>query len=131
MNRNSTTASNFALTIKYIHPGKYRDALEDAISLNKDNPVALYELGKLLEKENNPKGKEMVERSFVLLKEKFERNCLSDADYSWLSSIASYLGHHDFANEVRNSKPDETLEERLYNKNNLASSKFSSDITTL
>lgn len=131
MNRNSTTASNFALTIKYIHPGKYRDALEDAISLNKDNPVALYELGKLLEKENNQKGKEMVERSFVLLKEKFERNCLSDADYSWLSSIASYLGHHDFANEVRNSEPDETLEDRLYNKNNLVSSKLSSDITTL
>lgn len=124
MNRNSITASNFALTIKYINPQKYKEALEDAISLNENNAIALYELGKLLEKENNPMGKEMIKKAFQILKDKFDRNNLSDTDYSWLASIARHLNHHNFADEVINSKPEITLEEQLYNKNNLASSKF-------
>lgn len=129
MNRNSITASNFALTIKHLHPQKYRDALEDAISLNKDNTTALYELGKLLENEGNPQGKEMINRSFQLLKEKFETNSLSECNYGWLASIAKYLGNYDFANEVINTKPDNTLEDRLYDKNNLASSKMNFNLT--
>ena len=131
MNRNSITASNFALTIKYIHPGKYREALEDAISLDENNTVALYELGKLLEKENNPKGKEMIKKAFDLLKERFETNRLSDCHYSWLSSISDYLGHYEFANEVRISRPDRTLEDNLYNRNNLISSKLNLDLIPL
>lgn len=73
----------------------------------------------------------MIKKAFDLLKERFETNRLSDCHYSWLSSISDYLGHYEFANEVRISRPDRTLEDNLYNRNNLISSKLNLDLIPL
>jgi molecular chaperone DnaK len=43
---------------------------------------------------------------------------MSESDYSWLSSAADELGMRDFAQQVRESKP-QFNGEKLYNSENL------------
>ena len=43
---------------------------------------------------------------------------MSESDYSWLSSAADELGMRDFAQQVRESKP-QFSGEKLYNSENL------------
>jgi hypothetical protein len=39
---------------------------------------------------------------------KFDSNQMSESDYSWLASAADELGMRDFAQQVRESKPNLT-----------------------
>ncbi|MGL5981357.1 MAG: Hsp70 family protein [Phocaeicola sp.] len=117
-NKNSTTAFNYAYKLKYKDKTKFKEILEESLRLDPDKPHSLFELGRLLKKENNPEGLIMIERAFEIWKKRFENNQMSDSDYSWLSSAAEELNMNDFARLVRNSKPELKVE-KLYNLDNL------------
>ena len=117
-NKNATTAFNYAYKLKDKDKAKFKEILEESLRLDPDKPHSLFELGRLLKKEKDPKGKEKIEKAFEIWKRKFDSNRMSESDYSWLSSAADELGMRDFAEQVRNSKPRFTGE-KLYNDANL------------
>lgn len=117
-NKNATTAFNYAHDLKHKDKAKFKEILEESLRLDPNKPHSLYELGKLLKKENNSEGQKMIEKAFETWKQKFETNTMSESDYSWLSSSADELGMRDFAQQVRESKPQFTGE-KLYNIENL------------
>jgi molecular chaperone DnaK len=118
LNKNATTAFNYAYKLKDKDRAKFKEILEESLRLDPDKPHSLYELGKLLKKENNPEGKKMIEKAFETWKRKFDTSQMSESDYSWLSSAADDLGMRDFARQVRDSKP-QFSGEKLYNSENL------------
>ena len=117
-NKNSTTAFNFAHSLKSKNKEKFKEILEESLQLEPNKPHSLYELGKLLKKEKDEKGNEMIKKAFDTWKKKYDTNSMSESDYSWLSSAADELGMKDFAQQVRQSKPTFKGEE-LYNSDNL------------
>lgn len=117
-NKNATTAFNYAYKLKDKDKAKFKEILEESLKLEPDKPHSLYELGRLLKRENNPEGKKMIEKAFERWKRKFETNQMSESDYSWLSSAADDLGMREFAQQVRDSKP-QFSGEKLYNSENL------------
>lgn len=117
-NKNATTAFNYAYKLKDKDKEKFKEILEESLRLDPDKPHSLYELGRLLKKEKNPEGKKMIEKAFENWKRKFDTNQMNESDYSWLSSAADELGMKDFAQQVRESKP-QFSGEKLYNSENL------------
>ena len=117
-NKNATTAFNYAYKLKDKDKEKFKEILEESLRLDPDEPHSLYELGRLLKKEKNPEGKKMIEKAFENWKRKFDTNQMNESDYSWLSSAADELGMRDFAQQVRESKP-QFSGEKLYNSENL------------
>ncbi len=117
-NKNATTAFNFAHSLKSKNKEKFKEILEESLQLEPNKPHSLYELGKLLKKENDEKGNEMIKQAFDTWKKKYDTNSMSESDYGWLSSAADELGMKDFAQQVRQSKPTFKGEE-LYNIDNL------------
>lgn len=117
-NKNATTAFNYAFKLKNKDRIKFIEILEESLRLDPDKPHSLYELGRLLKKENNPEGKKKIQQAFDAWKGKFDTNQMSESDYSWLSSAADELGMRAFAQQVRESKP-QISREKLYNSENL------------
>lgn len=117
-NKNATTAFNYAHSLKNKDKAKFKEILEESLRFDPDKPHSLYELGRLLKKENNPEGKKKIQQAFDTWKKKFDTNQMSESDYSWLSSAADELGMRDFAQQVRESKP-QFKGEKLYNSENL------------
>lgn len=117
-NKNATTAFNYAYKLKDKDKEKFKEILKESLRLDPDKPHSLYELGRLLKKEKNPEGKKMIEKAFENWKRKFDTNQMNESDYSWLSSVADELGMRDFAQQVRESKP-QFSGEKLYNSENL------------
>ncbi len=117
-NKNATTAFNYAYKLKGKDKEKFKEILEESLRLEPEKPHSLYELGRLLKKEKNPEGKKMIEKAFENWKRKFDTNQMNESDYSWLSSAADELGMKDFAQQVRESKP-QFSGEKLYNSENL------------
>lgn len=117
-NKNATTAFNYAYDLRNKDKEKFKEILEEALRLDPNHSCATYELGRLLQKDNKPEGRKMIEKAFHKWKSKFEINKLSDWEYSWLSSAADELGMRDFAQQVRDSKP-KFNGDKLYNSENL------------
>jgi tetratricopeptide (TPR) repeat protein len=117
-NKNATTAFNYAYKLKGKDKEKFKEILEESLRLEPEKSHSLYELGRLLKKEKNPEGKKMIEKAFENWKRKFDTNQMNESDYSWLSSAADELGMKDFAQQVRESKP-QLSGEKLYNSENL------------
>lgn len=117
-NKNATTAFNYAYKLKDRDKNKFREILEESLRLQPDKPHCLYELGRLLKRESDPKGIKMIQQAFDTWKRKFDTNQMSESDYSWLSSAADELGMRDFAQQVRESRP-QFNGEKLYNSENL------------
>ncbi|HPO64666.1 MAG TPA: Hsp70 family protein [Bacteroidales bacterium] len=116
--KDATTAFNYAYKLKDRDKAKFKEILEESLRLDPDKPHSLYELGRLLKRENNPEGQKMIEKAFEIWKQKFETNQMSESDYSWLAAAADELGMKDFAQQVRDSEP-QFNDEKLYNSENL------------
>jgi molecular chaperone DnaK (HSP70) len=116
--KDATTAFNYAYKLKDKNKAKFKEILKESLQLDPDKPHSLFELGCLLIKENEPKGKEMIQKAFDTWKRKFETNQMNESDYSWLSLAADELGMRDFAQQVRDSKPRLT-DGKMYNTENL------------
>jgi len=117
-NKNATTAFNYAYKLKNKNTEKFKEILKESLRLDPDKPHSLYELGCLLKNENNPEGKEMIQKAFDIWKKKYDINQMNESDYSWLSSVADEMGMRDFAQQVRDSKPH-VNKDKLYNIENL------------
>ncbi|GIV29799.1 MAG: molecular chaperone DnaK [Bacteroidia bacterium] len=117
-NKNATTAFNYAYKLKDRDKVKFKEILEESLRLDPDKPHSLYELGRMLKRENNPEGQKMIEKAFEIWKQKFETNQMSESDYSWLAAAADELRMREFAQQVRDSKP-QFNNEKLYNPENL------------
>ena len=63
-NKNATTAFNYAHSLKNKDKAKFKEILEESLNLDPDKPHSLYELGRLLKKENNPDGKKKIQQAF-------------------------------------------------------------------
>lgn len=120
-NKNATTAFNYAHSLKSKDKQKFKEILAEALKLDPDKPHTIYEMGRLLKRENDPKGVEMIRKAFDKWKQKFDTNSMSESDYSWLSSAADELGLRDIAQQVRQSQP-KFQGEGLYNSDNLTKS---------
>jgi molecular chaperone DnaK (HSP70) len=120
-NKNATTAFNYAHSLKNKDKQKFKEILEESLRLDPEKPHTIYEMGRLLKRENDPKGAEMIRKAFDKWKHKFDTNTMSESDYSWLSSAADDLGLRDIAQQVRQSKP-KFEGEGLYNSENLTKS---------
>jgi len=116
--KNGSTAFNYAYKLKYKNRDKYKVILEEALSLEPDQPHSLYELGKIFKQEGKKDGNEMIEKAFDIWKNKFNNNTLHEYEYSWLSSAAEDLDMRDFAKQVSDSKPKKS-NEKLFNSDNL------------
>lgn len=117
-NKNFTIAFNLAYKLKNKDSNKFENLLKESLELEPNHPHSLYELGKFFKDRGNVNGEEMIKKAFDIWKTKYNSNNLSKNEYSWLSSIAYYLGMNDFANQVRNSIPNE-FNDQLYDANNL------------
>ena len=126
-NKNATTAFNYAHSLKNKDKQKFKEILEESLRLDPDKPHTIYEMGRLLKKENDPKGLDMIRKAFDKWKLKFDTNTMSESDYSWLSSAADDLGLRDIAQQVRQSKP-KFEGEGLYNSENLTKSSIEDGI---
>lgn len=126
-NKNATTAFNYAHSLKNKDKQKFKEILEESLRLDPDKPHTIYEMGRLLKKENDPKGLDMIRKAFDKWKHKFDTNTMSESDYSWLSSAADDLGLRDIAQQVRQSKP-KFEGEGLYNSENLTKSSIEEGI---
>lgn len=126
-NKNATTAFNYAHSLKNKDKQKFKEILEESLRLDPDKPHTIYEMGRLLKKENDPKGLDMIRKAFDKWKHKFDTNSMSESDYSWLSSAADDLGLRDIAQQVRQSKP-KFEGEGLYNSENLTKSSIEEGI---
>jgi molecular chaperone DnaK len=116
--KNATSAFNYAYKLKDKDKEKYKEILTESFNLDPEHPHSMYELGKILQRENNPKGETMIQNAFNIWKVKFEINQISESEYSWLSSAAERLGMKDYAKHVRESKP-KTKSEHLFEFDNL------------
>ncbi|MBP6234879.1 MAG: Hsp70 family protein [Saprospiraceae bacterium] len=116
--KNSTTAFNFAHSLKSKNKEKFKEILEESLHLEPNMPHSLFELGRLLKREKDEKGNEMIKQAFDIWKKNYDTNSMSESDYSWLSSAADELGMKDFAQQVRQSTPTFKVTE-LYNSDNL------------
>jgi molecular chaperone DnaK len=56
-NKNATTAFNYAYKLKHKDKAKFKEILEESLRLDPNKPHSLFELGRLLKKEKDPKGK--------------------------------------------------------------------------
>jgi len=118
LNKNSTAAFNYAYKLKHKNKEKFKEILEEALQLDPEKPHCLLEYGRLLKKTNDSKWKEHIEKAFSIWKKKFDANNMSESDYSWLAGAAEELNMRDFAQQVRDSKPQASID-RLYNDENL------------
>jgi molecular chaperone DnaK len=126
--KDATSAFNYAYKLKHKNQQKFKEILEESLRLDPDKPHTLYELGKLIKRENNSKGDEMIRKAYDKWKMKFDTNRMSGSDYGWLSSAAEELGMYDFAQQVRQSKP--TFQgDALYNSENLTKTHIEEGIT--
>jgi molecular chaperone DnaK (HSP70) len=116
--KNAATAFNYAYDLKYINKQKFKEILQESLRFNPEYACSLFELGRLLKQEQNSKGEEMIQKAFKIWKVKYDTNRMSESDYSWLSSAADELGMQDFAQQVRDSKP-QFKGNALYDNKNL------------
>ena len=100
---------------------KFKEILEESLRLDPDMPHTQFELGRLLKASGDPKGIELIKKAFDKWKDRFDKNKMTESDYSWLPSAADELGMHDFAHQVRQSKP-QFKGEGMYNPDNLTKS---------
>lgn len=119
---NSTVAFNLALQYKITDPNKFVDMLETVLELEPNDPEALFEKGKLLNKKSKGDGIGLIENAFNTYKEKFDNNHLKDWEFSWFASCADELGKTDLAQLIRESKPRNKVV-GLWNEGNLTQSK--------
>lgn len=118
LNKNATIAFNLGMQYQYIDSEKYKKYIKEAHALDPNQTSALIELSEILADESPEKSLELLEKAYKLLKKRFDENKMRPWDYSWLITCARVLGHHDFAELVKEAQPLKK-HEGLFNEENL------------
>jgi molecular chaperone DnaK len=117
---NSTIAFNLALQYKHEDNEKFENMVEKVLEMEPDDPEALLEKGRILNKKAKNSGNELIEKAFNKYKVKFDSNRLQEWEYSWFASTADELGKFDMAMLIRESQPKQKTN-GLWNDKNLTS----------
>ena len=97
--------------------------IKKAYELNPDYYPAIVEMARIEEEMGKKQdAHEKYLRAYDLLMKKWRTGTLDNAGYSWLSSVATTLGHYDIAREVKRSMP-KLESEKYYNEENLTRTK--------
>jgi molecular chaperone DnaK len=118
---NSTIAFNLAYQYKNKDNQKFEEMLEKVLLIEPDDPEALFEKGKILNKKKSNAGQDLIQKAFDIYKAKFDKDRLKEWEYSWFASCADELGKTDFSQIIRDSKPKQNTVS-LWNENNLTRS---------
>ena len=119
-NPNSSTINfNLGHSLFYKDPQRAKQLLNKAYEKNPSDGAIMIMYAKIERQAgNSEKAKEIEEKAYEMLIKKWKTETLASHEYSWLSSLASNLGHNDIAYQVRQSQPGlET--EQYYETDNL------------
>ncbi len=107
---NSTIAFNLAHQYKNSDSEKFAQMIDNVLQLEPNAPQALIEKGRLENQKQKNSGRPLLQKAFEHFKDKFDKNRLSDWEYSWFASCAEELEKGDFAQIIRDSKPKAKVE---------------------
>ena len=120
-NNPNSAAINFNLGHSLMHkdPQRARQLINKAYEKNPTDGATMITLARMERQAGNrERSKELEEQAYDMLLRKWKAETLASHEYSWLSSLASDLGHLDIARQVRQSQPGlET--EKYYDDENL------------
>lgn len=119
-NPNSSTINfNLGHSLMNKDPQRARQLINKAYEKNPTDGATMITLARMERQAGNrDRAKELEEQAYDMLLRKWKAETLASHEYSWLSSLASDLGHYDIARQVRQSQPGlET--EKYYDDENL------------
>ena len=101
------------------YPQRARQLINKAYEMNPADGATMITLARMERQAGNrERAKDLEEQAYDMLLRKWKADTLASHEYSWLSSLASDLGHPDIARQVRQSQPGlET--EKYYDGENL------------
>lgn len=115
---NATIIFNFASTIKRKEPSRYKDLMEDSISIAPNEPVHLYDFGCWLRNHNErQRGQDMIDQAIHIWGERLVHGRMMSWDYGWYASALESIGEYTKAKEVRSKAVKKATSE--YNSENL------------
>jgi molecular chaperone DnaK (HSP70) len=115
---NATIIFNLAYNIKTKNPKRYKELMEESISLNPHDPCHLYDFGCWLKTHNEmERGVDMINQSLEIWDERYKNGRMKSWDYSWYSSALESIGKYTKAKEVRDADKVDQL--KAYNIENL------------
>jgi molecular chaperone DnaK (HSP70) len=118
------TAFNIALKYKHTNRKLYIKWLQKSLDIDPNYNNSLYLYGiVLVDREENIKGYQMINKAFSSWKYEYENSYLS-SHISWFIACAKYLGKYDYVRELEDSIKNKNTERALYDSNNLASIKL-------
>ena len=110
---------NLGISFKYKDKARYRKYVLNAIALDPDYDIALYEASRIDKEEGNQAASsEKLQKAYNSLIARWRSNTISDSEKSWLISMAKDLGKHQEALEIRMSR-NRAEEDKYYNEDNL------------
>ena len=119
-NPNSSTVNfNLGHSLMRKDPQRARQLINKAYEMNPADGATMITLARMERQAGNrERAKDLEEQAYDMLLRKWKADTLASHEYSWLSSLASDLGHPDIARQVRQSQPGlET--EKYYDGENL------------
>jgi tetratricopeptide (TPR) repeat protein len=115
----ATINFNLGHSLMYKDPQRARQLINKAYEKNPTDGATMITLAQLERQAGNrDRAKELEEQAYDLLLRKWKAETLASHEYSWLSSLASDLGHPDIARQVRQSQPG-LEDEKYYDDENL------------
>lgn len=120
---NAIIAFNLGHTLLDRDPKRAKELIEKANRLNPNHCSSLIILARLEAADGNQnRARELRQKAFDVLDEKWKRGTLADWEWGWFASVADELGKHSLATEIRQSIP-RLQSEQFYNPDNLTGSK--------
>ena len=114
----STISFNLGHSLMDRNPERARQLINKAYEKNPTDGATMITLARMERRAgNSARAKEIEEQAFDLLIKKWRAETLASHEYSWLSSLASDMGRHDIARQVRESRPGLEAEKYYDNEN--------------
>lgn len=119
-NPNDTYAHcNLGLQLKYKDSKRYREHIKMSLEADPNHDIALIESARIDKADGKlEEANAKFEKVYNIMLAQWEAGTLGDYGYSWLSELASELGHKEEAGKIRDSKSKQN-EEKFFDENNL------------
>lgn len=100
-------------------PNRAKSLINKAYEKNPQDGATMITLARMERQAGNQtRARELENEAYDMLMKKWKAETLASHEYSWLSSLASDLGHRDIAFQVRQSQPG-LEEDKYFNDENL------------
>lgn len=106
------------MTLKRTESSRYKDLMEESISIAPNDPVHLYDFGCWLRNHNErQRGQDMIDQAIHIWGERLVHGRMMSWDYGWYASALESIGEYTKAKEVRSKAVKKATSE--YNSENL------------